>query len=740
MKGKLSRMWRSGLSMMLALIMMFSLGTVAFATEGSANETAKDVAEDVTVIAKNLVKIFADNADVEKAEAIAKYVYASFEEQGYIALVVEALEASYDALVGAMAEVEYVVANLSPELKAELKEKLANAEEAVANLIDAAKKAKDLGTDLGKAELKVAYDLAIEKLYDAKVVVEDIINAATAEDAAVIRASLLKVVDACIDTAFKLGDLLLSAIADSTTATISVPCAGYNVVALGDDSVNGYAPLVAKALGANLNDDVANADLVLVGYGFDGITDYVASRLTTANPEAIDWSSVLDKVLEGTDTITPAVDAIKEKLVAAGLTNEIINLTLVALESYAYGYAKYLLDYPLVVKDVHEANADALVVVVGVYNPLDGVVLNAGKVSIDLGLLLDILVEATGVYNLAGAILEPNCIFVEAKHVATSLSAGEMSAEELAYTLTKKGEAMLPSAEGAEYIKGQIMNALTVVSGGHVATTVPAVAPTCEENGLTEGTKCAVCGAVLEAQEVVPALGHSWDDGVVKPNGYLKKYVLYTCTVCGATMKESLDKNHMAFMAGYPDGTFRPEANMTRAEVATMFYAMVNEDYKTGEYAYAYSDKFSDIAEGEWYTEPVLQLAKLGVIAGYPDGSFQPNAYITRAEFACMAVGLAQMEIDGTELFPDVAENDWFYDFVRTAVANGCVAGYPDGTFRPNDNIKRCEAAVVACGMLGRNCGAEFFDGMDDVKVLSDVPGHWAYYWLLEATNDHVKE
>ena len=164
-------------------------------------------------------------------------------------------------------------------------------------------------------------------------------------------------------------------------------------------------------------------------------------------------------------------------------------------------------------------------------------------------------------------------------------------------------------------------------------------------------------------------------------------------------------------------------------------------------------------------------LADLGLVAGYPDGTYRPWEPITRAEFATMAVALAQFEWDGTEDFPDVADTDWFFEFVRTAVNNGLVVGDDknnDGIneFRPNDNITRAEAAVVASNMAGRpyDTIVEFFDFYMDggfipvdvelnvnrevvavnewaeVREMADTVGHWAYYWMLGASNDHYHE
>ena len=244
MKGKLSRMWRSGLSMMLALIMMFSLGTVAFATEGS--EVAKDVAEDITVVAENLVKVFLEQAEAEEAKAVAEYVYASFEAQGYVTLAVKALEEAKACLAEAKGEVEATVDALSPELKAELSAALEQAEKAVADLIDVAKTVEDVNSETVKAAAAVA----VSKIESVKAVADKIGNAGTLDDAAALKALVVKAADTAYTAANKLVDILVAAIYDATHETIVVPCNGaYNVAYVGDASAETYAADVAAELG-----------------------------------------------------------------------------------------------------------------------------------------------------------------------------------------------------------------------------------------------------------------------------------------------------------------------------------------------------------------------------------------------------------------------------------------------------------------------------------------------------------
>ena len=353
MKGKLSRMWRSGLSMMLALVMMFSLGTVAFATEGS--EVAKDVAEDVVVVTQDLVDILQDNAELAQAEAVAKYVYGSFAEQGYVTLVVKSLEEAVALLEDAANRVENTAEALSPELKAELKDALIVAKNAVVDLIDVAKTVEDVNSDTVKAAAAVA----VSKIESVKVIADKIGEAGTLEDALLIKNLVVDAAKFALNAANKLVDLLVAAIYDATHETIVVPCNGdYNVASVGDASVETYAADVAENLGAKMS-DVASADMVLMGYSVYSATQFVNEQLRSG--KELNWAAVAE-VVKDTNYVDAACGAIYEKLIDLGVSDDLVDPIIVVLSSYVYAYAKYILDYPM---EVAEMNDDALVVVVG---------------------------------------------------------------------------------------------------------------------------------------------------------------------------------------------------------------------------------------------------------------------------------------------------------------------------------------------------------------------------------------
>ena len=197
-------------------------------------------------------------------------------------------------------------------------------------------------------------------------------------------------------------------------------------------------------------------------------------------------------------------------------------------------------------------------------------------------------------------------------------------------------------------------------------------------------------------------------------------------------------EKHNAYLSGYPDGTFGPDKNMTRAEVAQMFYALLKDKNV------AVTASFSDVPADAWYAKAVNTLASLGMLGGYPDGTFRPDAPITRAEFAAIALAFAYDPADASCAYTDVSAGAWYYTYVAQATTYGWIGGYPDGTFRPNNSITRAEVCVIVNNMLGRGADERYVDrNGDELVSFSDLnDNHWAYYTIMEATNthDHTKD
>jgi hypothetical protein len=190
---------------------------------------------------------------------------------------------------------------------------------------------------------------------------------------------------------------------------------------------------------------------------------------------------------------------------------------------------------------------------------------------------------------------------------------------------------------------------------------------------------------------------------------------------------------HVAFLIGYTDNTFRPEANMTRGEAAMMFYRLLLDTTVENPV------DFPDVAEDAFYFEAVRTLAGLGILEGYPDGTFGPEDPITRAQFTAIAMRFAFQPIGGENIFSDVAEQDWFYEYVVGAIQYGWIHGYTDGTFRPDAVIPRAEVTAIMDRMLVRSADESFADANgEQLKQFTDLTSdYWAYDEIVEATNAH---
>lgn len=199
-----------------------------------------------------------------------------------------------------------------------------------------------------------------------------------------------------------------------------------------------------------------------------------------------------------------------------------------------------------------------------------------------------------------------------------------------------------------------------------------------------------------------------------------------------AVWKDAETESHSAYISGYPDGTVGPDKTITRAEAATMFYNLLAD--KNGD-----TKAFTDVPANQWYAKAVMTLAGKGVISGYPDGTFKPNAPITRAEFVTMAMNFANAGKGTACSFPDVPQNMWYYGAIAGATQNGWISGYPEGTFGPDRYITRAEVTSVINRMENRAADMSFMmEHLKELRTFSDLSfGHWAYGSMMEAANGH---
>ena len=236
------------------------------------------------------------------------------------------------------------------------------------------------------------------------------------------------------------------------------------------------------------------------------------------------------------------------------------------------------------------------------------------------------------------------------------------------------------------------------------------------------------------------------------PEGYVLSNETYTLTVSGSRVtmngkayspvtfvnRKAAELNrtdHFAFLVGYTDGTFGPERNMTRAEVTTMFARLLTEQIEADK---TYSNTFSDVPKGYWAANYIGYMQQFGIITGYSDGSFRPDAPVTRAEFAAIASRFEKLT-EGSKSFTDVSDTYWAARYINFAATRGWVTGYSDGTFKPENPITRAEVAAVTCRLLERSADQTYIRShLKELRTFSDVTeSHWAYWYAMEAANGH---
>lgn len=195
--------------------------------------------------------------------------------------------------------------------------------------------------------------------------------------------------------------------------------------------------------------------------------------------------------------------------------------------------------------------------------------------------------------------------------------------------------------------------------------------------------------------------------------------------------------DHYAYIIGYEDGTVRPQGNITRAEVATIFFRLLTDEVR--EEYWSTESGYSDVSSSDWYNNAISTLSNLGVITGYEDGTFRPNASISRAEFVTIATRFFDYTAEYEGTFSDVSYSSWYADFVQAAVDMGLVNGYENGTFRPNASITRAEAVAIVNRVLLRRPDAEHLLSWAVMNTFSDNADTAAWYYadIQEATNSH---
>ena len=192
--------------------------------------------------------------------------------------------------------------------------------------------------------------------------------------------------------------------------------------------------------------------------------------------------------------------------------------------------------------------------------------------------------------------------------------------------------------------------------------------------------------------------------------------------------------DHFAYIIGYKDGYVRPNRNISRAEVATIFFRLLTDDAR--EKYWSSTNNYSDVKDTDWCNNAISTLSNMGILKGYEDGTFHPNAPVTRAEFAVIAARFSDGAADDYATFSDVPNDYWASKEIAKAAKLGWIKGYTDGTFRPTNNITRAEVMTLVNRVLERGVDEEGL--MEDaIQWADNKPGDWYYYDVQEATNSH---
>lgn len=233
------------------------------------------------------------------------------------------------------------------------------------------------------------------------------------------------------------------------------------------------------------------------------------------------------------------------------------------------------------------------------------------------------------------------------------------------------------------------------------------------------------------------------EDGVISAiesititNEYTKRHTAATPS------KPTLNTgDHYAYVMGYPDGTVRPNGSITRAEVSAILFRLLSD--KTRDEYFTTVSSFTDVKAGAWYNNSIATLEKAGVIVDTAKGgAFRPNEAITRAELAAMLAQFSDAKPVKGVKFSDVSAEHWAYEAIAIAAKMGWIEGYPDGTFRPDATITRAEMMTLVNRALERVPSDE--DHLLSKRVMLTFPdcksGDWFYIAVQEATNSHTYE
>lgn len=240
-------------------------------------------------------------------------------------------------------------------------------------------------------------------------------------------------------------------------------------------------------------------------------------------------------------------------------------------------------------------------------------------------------------------------------------------------------------------------------------------------------TVAATCDGALTGLKYSTIAGVKWS---FSAKFDADKLILYPVLNIGLNYTD-----HFAYMVGYPNGTFKPDGNITRAEVATIIYRLMTPETRAK--FQTRTCTLSDVQSGMWFNDAVCTLVKAGVVSGYPDGTFKPNANVTRAEFSAMIARMFSVSYVGNNMFEDI-NGHWAESYINILAKLGILKG-DNGNADPDANLTRAQAAAMCNRLVGRNSTNSSMNSCEDtITTWPDVTNAaWYYADVLEATNSH---
>lgn len=505
--------------------------------------------------------------------------------------------------------------------------------------------------------------------------------------------------------------------------------------------------------------EVATHDFAVDAETLNGLYEEAKAEALAAAAEYVDVE-ILAEAEAVADAwvaeIFPQAVAIAEEVRAEVLANleavyndETLQAAAPLIDRMVYATVAYAIETVYALEAIQEINDEALLVVAGMYNPLQGLTVAVEGETIDIGAAFDYVIEATSLYYYGYAVITEGAVFADT-YSATTNGFGDKvfdlaNQNDLIALLEALEVAPMLDADGQDAVADAIIGAINkapvhaydavvtaptcteegyttytcpcgdtykddiVPALGHTEKVVPAVAPTCTETGLTEGKVCSVCDVVLVEQKEVPALGHKF---VINDKD---EFVCATCGVakgpwtdCPFTdIGHGTEKPHWAYnyiryayenkyMIGISDTLFAPDADTTRAMVVTILYRMAGEPAVDAEI------EFTDLAEGKWYTEAMIWATENGILEGFGDGTCRPEAKVTREQYAAFMMRYAKFCGNDVSATADLSKfedpesvSDWAKDEMGWAVAAGMIEGFEDCTVRGQDLSTRAQIAAV---------------------------------------------